>query len=680
MTLSCNISNNYLVFAFFIDCFASEMMQSTYLNHAIRRLGSSTKITKCKLDSMIFKGKLNMSSKIRILNDHTINKIAAGEVIENPASVVKELVENSMDAGADTITIEIRQGGRQLIRITDNGCGMSPDDALLCLERHATSKIKEVEDIQDLLTMGFRGEAIPSIASISKCSILTCPDSEKATQQGTLVLVEGGRIISAKPAVRSVGTTIEIKSLFFNVPVRRKFQRSPTYDMQAIQKMIHVLSLSHPAIRFELICDEKPVLQTPPILPEATFTELLKLRIEAILGQEMGSDLISLEMNQTPYELKGYIGLPHCHKPNRNHQFLFINKRAVFSPMVSAVIKEAYGTMLPSQRFPVFVLHLNLPGEQVDVNVHPQKKEVRIRQEHALKQTLIQAIQFALNGHHQIPLTGSFAAADLRFGEMEICDQPSFKYQPEAVVSQDKWEFKQQVDPFSFPKFSVNESLTQWIEDVPELPREEQATFFPLHHDHPTVVGMIKGYLFLDPNHPKLASIVGRSDGGVCVVDQKAASTRIRYEKLLKNIEAGSEVQSLLIPISINVSALQSKLLLTHLETLNQMGFSIREFGHQSFVIDAFPDFIHANELVDFIHDLTQELLETEGISQIEQLKLEKIAMQAARRSIGSLRQLNKEEANQLVKELFDCKTPFVCPLGNKIIALASPKDFAALF
>lgn len=205
-----------------------------------------------------------MQSKIRVLNDHTINKIAAGEVIENPASVVKELVENSLDAGASTLTIEISQGGRQLIRVSDDGYGMSSDDALLCLERHATSKISAVEDIEELITMGFRGEALPSIASISKFSLLTCQKKESQAQQGTLVLVEGGRILSCSPAARSAGTTIEVKSLFYNVPVRRKFQKSPTYDTQAILKMISLLALGHSRVQFELISDEKSILKTTP--------------------------------------------------------------------------------------------------------------------------------------------------------------------------------------------------------------------------------------------------------------------------------------------------------------------------------------------------------------------------------------------------------------------------------
>ena len=230
-----------------------------------------------------------MPSKIRVLNELTINKIAAGEVIENPSSVVKELVENAIDAGSSEIVIEIKGGGRQLIRVTDNGCGMNFDDAILCLERHATSKLREIDDIHSLLTMGFRGEAIPSIASISKFMLLTSDGVE-----ATLVRVEGGQIQTHAQAVRSVGTTVEVSSLFFNVPVRKKFQRSPTYDIQEIQKMVAKLSLANPSIRFQLNSNEKPLLTT--LWPtEGTFLEQLGQRIRQTLGAEFFDDLIPID-------------------------------------------------------------------------------------------------------------------------------------------------------------------------------------------------------------------------------------------------------------------------------------------------------------------------------------------------------------------------------------------------
>ena len=338
-----------------------------------------------------------MTSKIRVLNDQTINKIAAGEVIENPASVLKELVENSLDAGATSICVEIQEGGRQLIRVSDDGCGMSSDDALLCLERHATSKIREVEDIEDLLTMGFRGEAIPSIAAISKLTLLTSSLHEEGKKgEGTLIVVDGGRLLTCSSAPRSRGTTIEVKSLFFNVPVRRKFQKSPAFDSQEILKLLGLLALAYPSVQFELISDQKTLLKTPLSPSLLSFHELLGRRLECVLGKEYSSGILPLQFQQKPYELEGYIGSPSSHKPNRTGQHLYINQRLVFSPLIASAVREGYGTMLPNHRYPIFLLHLRMPGSLLDVNVHPQKKEVRLRQEFQLKEMVIQSIQMSL--------------------------------------------------------------------------------------------------------------------------------------------------------------------------------------------------------------------------------------------------------------------------------------------
>ena len=298
-----------------------------------------------------------MVSKIRVLSENSINKIAAGEVIENPASVVKELVENSLDAGATDICVEIKGGGRQLIRVTDNGSGMSADDALLCLERHATSKIRDVQDIHQITSLGFRGEAIPSIASISKFMLLTC--LHEKSEEGTLVIVEGGNILKCAPAACSPGTTIEVKSLFFNVPVRKKFQKSPAYDTTEILKMLSLLALGHPDIKFQLISNQEILLNAPAPL-STSFDDQLGERINAVLGSEFFQGTCHAQGSKGDLELQGYIGLPACTRHNRTGQFLFINKRAVFSPLISYAVREGYGPSLSTNRHPLFVLHLNL--------------------------------------------------------------------------------------------------------------------------------------------------------------------------------------------------------------------------------------------------------------------------------------------------------------------------------
>lgn len=339
-----------------------------------------------------------MPSKIRVLDERTINQIAAGEVIENPASVVKELVENAIDAGSTDICIEIKGGGRQLIRVSDNGCGMIQDDALLCLERHATSKIRNVDDIYAIGTMGFRGEAIPSIAAISKFTLMTC---YKGENKGTMVSVEGGKILQSTPVVHAPGTTVEVKSLFFNVPVRKKFQRSPAYDANEILKMISQIALGYPEIKFQLMSDQKTILTAPTTNSEATFQEKLKQRIKDILGMDFVETSYSVSGAQEGYKLQGLIGMPAFTRHNRSGQYLFINRRAVVSPLIGYAVRAGYGTTLSTQRHPVYALHLTVPGELVDVNVHPQKREVRLRQEQILREMVVAAIRDALQQNPQ---------------------------------------------------------------------------------------------------------------------------------------------------------------------------------------------------------------------------------------------------------------------------------------
>nr|MBA2726763.1 DNA mismatch repair endonuclease MutL [Parachlamydiaceae bacterium] len=347
-----------------------------------------------------------MSSKIRVLSDDTINKIAAGEVIENPSSVVKELTENSIDAGATEITIEIREGGRQLIRISDNGCGMNGDDALLCLERHATSKLKAVDDIEALVTMGFRGEAMPSIASISKFTLLTrLSETAIEDQPGTMVIVDGGKIVKCCPVECSKGTTIEVKSIFFNVPVRRKFQKSPSYDAAEICRIVTLLALANPEIKFQLISNQETIISAPAF-PKDSFQEALNERVQQILGNDFSRGLCPLTGMTGEYTLQGFLGLPASTKHNRTGQYLFINRRAVSSPLVSYAIREGYGTMLSTGRHPIYVLHLTMPGNLLDVNVHPQKREVRLRQEHVLKDLIIRSVSDSLQrGGAKAPMT-----------------------------------------------------------------------------------------------------------------------------------------------------------------------------------------------------------------------------------------------------------------------------------
>ena len=305
-----------------------------------------------------------MSKKIQVLPNRTINQIAAGEVIENPSSVVKELVENAIDAGATQIQVELSGGGFQLIRIVDNGHGMSQDDAILSFERHATSKISSVEDLETLSTMGFRGEALASIASVAKVTMLTADGTA-----GTKVEIVGGNIFHVGPCAMQKGTTIEVRSLFYNVPARKKFQKSAAASTGEISRMITKLSLGYPEIGFTLASQDRELLRT-----EAGS---LEERIRDVLGNTFILGCTPVTAKWDGMRVEGFIGLPKSARSNRSGQYLYVNRRNVLSPTIQGAVQEAYATMLQPKEFPIFVAHIAIEGCEIDVNVHPQKKEIR---------------------------------------------------------------------------------------------------------------------------------------------------------------------------------------------------------------------------------------------------------------------------------------------------------------
>lgn len=626
------------------------------------------------------------SSIIRVLNDQTINKIAAGEVVENPASVVKELVENSLDAGSANICVEIQEGGRQLIRISDDGCGMSSDDALLCLERHATSKIREVEDIQDLLTMGFRGEAIPSIAAISKLILLTCPREEGKKEQGTLVVVDGGRLISCSSAARSPGTTIEVKSLFFNVPVRRKFQKSPTFDTQEILKMLGLLALAYPAVQFELISDQKSVLKTPLSPSLLSFHELLGRRLECVLGTECASALLPLKFQQIPYELEGYVGSPSSHKPNRTGQHLFINQRLVFSPLIAAAVREGYGTMLPNHRYPIFVLHLRMPGSLLDVNVHPQKKEIRLRQEFQLKEVIIQAIQTTLRqlqNHSNLPPAEEPLPIPPFWTPYASLLSPNPKM---PLIVEEKWDFQPAAaGPASVMETSIPDTATCYLDPITSLPTKPQPCQTPSLYaitSTPRILATVLGYCILEPFHLNsqlMGSSANKREGGLAILDQRAAYSRIHYEQLLKRSSV-QEAQPLLIPLTLQLSTSEFQAMREYAAHLNQMGFGLREFGEHAFVVDAFPSFLKEEQIQTCLNLLIQDLVEMQTSRRLQMKKEEQLALAACRASLPSTKRLSLDEAQGLLQQLLLCKLPTQCPMGKPTYLYLAPEEIAKWF
>jgi DNA mismatch repair protein MutL len=583
-----------------------------------------------------------MASKIRVLTDHTINQIAAGEVVENPSSVVKELVENSLDAGASEICVEIKGGGRQLIRVTDNGCGMSQDDALLCLERHATSKIREVDDLFSIGTMGFRGEAIPSIAAISKFTLMTRQTESEPNSLGTMVIVDGGRIFKCCPVASPPGTSIEIKSLFFNVPVRKKFQKSPIYDANEIYKILCLLALGNPTIKFQLISNEKNMLLAP-------MGELGE-RISSVLGPEYFDAMLPLEGRKGECLLEGFIGLPTFTRQNRTGQYLFVNKRAVFSSFISYTIREGYGPAIGSHRHPVFVLNLTMPGNLVDVNVHPQKKEVRLRQEYLLKDTIIQAVEKAMRSGHE---PSFLEAATPPLFELPVMPTVSF---PQPAVS-----FYQMESPYFFSP-SPTPPSPRIIEESKPLSLFER----PMNAPTPRVITTIPSYIIVDP-----VSFDKFGKEGLCLVDQRAAHSRIVFEKLShENKERSIPMQSLLIPYTLHSTVLLAE----QIDLLNSFGISIRECGPRIFIIDAIPQAFGNTDVKEFVEEIVQNMHE------ISDKTAHQIAAAASRAAISKNKRLSFEEAQVLLNQLMRCQLPYQCPFGKPIIKLISSDQLAKQF
>lgn len=471
------------------------------------------------------------AQKVKLLDDTTINQIAAGEVIENAASVIKELLENALDAGARRISVETRAGGRSLVRVSDDGCGMASDDLMLALERHATSKLTELNDLNSLFTLGFRGEALPSIASVSKMTIHT-----STGQGGHKLTSEGGKIASVTPLPRKQGTTIEVKSLFYNVPVRKQFQKSVGADKAEIHKILTKMALCHPKVAFSWVTDGEQ---------QFAFSADgdLEGRMQVLLGEGFAGSMLPVEHSQESIEIRGFCSKPTFHRPNRTGHYLFINGRAVNSPFISRKILEGYGTRLSTHRYPLFVLHLTLPPDQIDVNVHPQKKEVRLSSESELGIFLLEAL-------------------DKSFGK---------KTPPPAPT-------------VSLPEFVVSEAPIPY---QPKLQLEEED--LPLFEPKRRVIAKVGNYLFVEDTQ------------GVRVVDAAAARLRLAFEELMATRESQA-IQQLLIPIQIEVTGAEKTLLLDNLHLFEEVGFSLRHFGEHTFIVDAIPAFFESEEVPAFVH------------------------------------------------------------------------------
>ena len=581
--------------------------------------------------------------RVQVLSDHVCNKIAAGEVIERPASVFKELVENSLDAGATVIDIEVLQGGRKAVIVTDNGHGMSRENALLSLERHATSKIHDVDDIEHIHTLGFRGEAIAAIAAVSRFLIRTRRAEDLG---GTELLVEGGELRDVREAGCPVGTTLEVRNLFFNVPARRKFLRTESTELGNIRTMFRTFALAHPGVTLRLVVDGRELEHWPAQTGLAD-------RIADLYGDGFLEQLREIDLRDQDLHIHGYAGIPSLNRSDRRDQVVLVNRRASTAPVVGYAIKESYRDALPRDRNPVVFLHLDMPPDWVDVNVHPTKREVRFRNAQRVRDAIFHALDQALN-----PVTASNAPPppgpppDARMPRLA----PEAR-QPDLPASPPAPPYPPPVKRQS--SFVTPHSSPETPHSSPETPHSTLRTpnaalpRGPWHHAE--ILG-ITGNRF----------VLLETEDGLVIMDPVAARERVLYEQAMDELQKGVPAsQPLLLPETVTCTPDEAGTLRARLEEARALGFGIEPFGGDSFIIEALPAWMGDAAPEPVLQALARDL--DTGAARIDTPKAmrEALARSCCRLAARSRGTLPEPMLKQLVNDLQHCRMPYTTPFGR---------------
>ncbi len=577
-------------------------------------------------------------SVIRILTDRVANQIAAGEVIERPAAVVKELVENSLDAGATRVEVEFRSGGRALIRVVDNGCGMTQEDALLSLERHATSKLVETADLDRLGTFGFRGEAVPSIASVSHFELQTRVGSAAA---GTEIVINGGKFVHVRECGIAPGTRITVSHLFNSVPARRKFLKTDATESAHIIQTVRLYALACPATAFVLIEDGRVLFQSPVC---ATLGE----RVGEIFGRQLVVDLLPVAMAETGLKLSGLIGKPGVNRSTRHELLMFVNRRPVDSRTLNYALIESYATTLAKGRYPVAVLFLELDPAAVDVNVHPAKREVRFRSEGAVRGFVIRAVLQRLR-------QWGAPAPRLEPANSELGRSVSSEIMPGDPLSPTARP------AVSWPPTSVAMQPPPAPSPAPAITKMADA---PSAASAPTASPALMGWRFIGTAHGDYALF--ETPSGLMVLDRRAAHERIWFERLQMQFQQGAVgSQRLLFAIPVEFDAIASSLLIDQLAFLQRHGFEIGEFGRNFFRIEAVPVWLESSDAVTFLRDIIGLIREGQLDGKNLDLARTALAQLAAQQAVRLPTSLNETDALALVSQLFACTQPHASPAGR---------------
>jgi DNA mismatch repair protein MutL len=604
-----------------------------------------------------------VSDIIHLLADSVANQIAAGEVIQRPASVVKELVENAIDAGAAKIQIYIKDAGRTLIQVTDNGKGMSPTDARMAFERHATSKIHDAADLFSIKTMGFRGEALASIASVADVEVKTKSENDEV---GTFIHISGSDFVAQEATAAPTGTTFMVKNLFFNVPARRKFLKTNTTELRHIMNEVQRVALANPSISFSLYHNDSPIYDLP--------SDNFKKRIVHLFGKNIGNSLVPIEVETSIAKISGFIGEPKIARKSFSEQFFFVNGRYMKHPFLHKAITQGYEKILPKDLIPVYFIAFEVDSSTIDINIHPTKTEIKFENESALWQLLQAAVREGLGKFNVIP--------SIDFDQEGSFDIPVSPKSTEGI-SMPQVKIDPSYNPFEEGKsisvpsrgFSSNPDKTNaenWeklyggpSQDFAIKPESENEQSSFIKHDDNAPVEKGRNLLLLKNKY-----ILTPVKSGLMVIDQRRAHQRILFEQFMVTLtnEEGYS-QQLLFPQTIEMNHADSALFETMMPDLNAIGFDIREFGPGTFIINGIPGFIDDSNAQNIIETAFAQYKETVG--NIKDETKEKLATSLAiASSIDYGQQLTQEEAGSLIDSLFACQTPNYSPTGKPVIEI----------
>ena len=583
-----------------------------------------------------------MPDIISLLPDHVANQIAAGEVVQRPASVVKELLENAVDAGATSIKLIVKDGGKTLIQVTDNGKGMTTTDARLCFERHATSKIKKAEDLFSISTKGFRGEALASIAAISQVRLRT---KTKNAEVGTEISIEGSEVKEQQAAATETGCSMAVRNLFYNIPARRNFLKSNNVEQRHIIDEFQRVALVHHQIRFELFSNDAVLFQLEP--------GNLRQRIVQVFGKKTNEKLVPVQESTDILQLNGFVFKPEFSKKSRQHQFFFVNDRFIKSSYLHHAVLAAFEGLLGPNMQPGYMLYLTVPTETIDVNIHPTKTEVKFDDDHALYAIIRSALKHSLGQFNVSPV--------LDFDHNQSFDIPVGSKPPTQSPSI-------QVDR-NFNPFNENQKGNDWeplyegLQDVTIPSQNEQIFDDDRINTHSPTLQFHKKY------------IITTSAEGLIIIHQQRAHQRVLYESLIRQIKQRSvPSQILAFPIEVEMNQQQLVEFKPHQKTLELMGFSFGSTDSKSLEITAIHNSLSPNSVPDFLSNMLENL---DNDSTIEESHLSQTMAKTMSKfgSIGTGTELHPSAQSRLIEDLFSCDEPSRCPDGKAIFASMSDKD-----